>query len=346
MGEWLMIKSRSLCREPDDTMKVAGSGSSLPGLDAPDHALAVVWLAEPTMMHTPPDETGPLGRVLLKHARDAFGDQARIDAGWQALRYLDAPDAGRACAEYDAFAEAIAESGAELVYLPSDTETGLDSIYVRDAAVQAPDGVVLCSMGKAARATEPAVMGRYLASIGVPVLGAIEGPARLEGGDVVWLDGGTVVVGEGYRTNAEGIAQLTAILGGRAREVIRVPLVHWSGPDDVFHLMSLISPLAPDLALVYSRLLPVFFRNLLRDRGIALVEVPDEEFDSMAGNVLALAPRRCLMLDGNPETRRRLEAAGCEVQVYEGAEISRKGCGGPTCLTRPLARGPAASSGG
>lgn len=297
------------------------------------------------MTRTAPDETSPLGRVLLKHARDAFGDQRRIDAAWRPLRYLDAPDAGRARAEYDAFAASIARSGAEIVYLPPDSETGLDSIYVRDAAVLAPDGVVLCNMGKAARATEPAVMGRYLASIGVPVLGAIDGhgpgAGRLEGGDVVWLDGGTVVVGEGYRTNVEGIAQLTAILGDRAREVIRVPLVHWSGPEDVFHLMSLISPIAPDLALVYSRLLPVFFRDLLRER-MTLVEVPDEEFDSMAGNVLALAPRRCLMLDGNPETRRRLEAAGCEVWVYEGAEISRKGCGGPTCLTRPLGRGPAA----
>lgn len=293
------------------------------------------------MTRIAPDETSPLGRVLLKHARHAFGDQDRIDASWRQLRYLDAPDPGRACAEYDAFAALIAQHGAEIVYLPPDTETGLDSIYVRDAAVLAGDGVVLCNMGKAARSTEPAVMGRYLASIGVPVLGEIQGPGRLEGGDVVWLDGGTVVAGEGYRTNAEGIAQLTAILGARAREVIRVPLVHWSGPDDVFHLMSLISPIAPDLALVYSRLLPVFFRNLLRDRGIGLVEVPDEEFDSMGGNVLALAPRRCLMLDGNPETRRRLEAAGCEVWVYAGVEISRKGCGGPTCLTRPLGRTPA-----
>lgn len=284
------------------------------------------------------DETAPLVRVLLKHARDAFGDQRRIDVDWRFLRYLEAPDYGRACAEYDAFVAAIARSGAEITYLPGGNDTGLDSIYVRDNAVAAPGGLVLCSMGKAARVSEPAAVGRYLATIDVPVLGAIQGAGRLEGGDVVWLGQGTVAVGEGYRTNAEGIRQLTEILGARAREVVRVPLVHWDGPEDVFHLMSVLSPLAPDLALVYSRLLPVFFRNLLRERGMALVEVPDEEFASMAGNVLALAPRRCLMLDGNPETRRRLEAAGCEVWVYEGAEISRKGCGGPTCLTQPLER--------
>lgn len=245
------------------------------------------------MTRTAPDETGPLDRVLLKHAADAFGDQGRIDAAWRSLRYLDAPDADRARAEYDAFAAVIEQHGAELVYLPADHETGIDSIYVRDAAVLAPDGVVLCNMGKAARVTEPAVMGRHLASIGVPVLGAIQGAGRLEGGDVVWLGQGAVAVGEGYRTNAEGIAQLAAILGARAREIIRVPLVHWSGPDDVFHLMSLISPIASDLALVYSRLLPVFFRNLLRELGMTLIEVPDDEFDTMGGNVLALAPRRC-----------------------------------------------------
>lgn len=295
-------------------------------------------------MQTDRDETAPLVRVLLKHARDAFGDQRRIDVDWRFLRYLDAPDYGRACAEYDAFAAAIAQSGAALAYLPASADTGLDSIYVRDSAVAAPAGpdgpagLVLCNMGKAARVTEPAAVARHLAEIDVPVLGAIQGAGRLEGGDVVWLGQGMLAVGEGYRTNAEGIRQLTEILGARVREIVRVPLVHWDGPDDVFHLMSVLSPLAPDLALVYSRLMPVFFRNLLRERGMTLVEVPDEEFTSMGGNVLALAPRRCLMLDGNPETRRRLEAAGCEVLVYEGAEISRKGCGGPTCLTQPLER--------
>lgn len=295
-------------------------------------------------MQTDRDETAPLVRVLLKHARDAFGDQRRIDLDWRFFRYLEAPDFDRACAEYDAFAAAIARSGVEIAYLPATADTGMDSIYVRDCAVAAPAGpdgpagLILCNMGKAARITEPGALGRHLTTLDVPVLGAIQAPGRLEGGDVVWLGQGMVAVGEGYRTNAEGIRQLTEILGTRVREVVRVPLVHWDGPDDVFHLMSVLSPLAPDLALVYSRLLPVFFRNLLREHGLRLVEVPDEEFASMGGNVLALAPRRCLMLDGNPETRHRLEAAGCEVWVYEGAEISRKGCGGPTCLTQPLAR--------
>jgi N-dimethylarginine dimethylaminohydrolase len=169
------------------------------------------------------------------------------------------------------------------------------------------------------------------------VAGAIEPPGQLEGGDVVWLDARTVVVGRGYRTNDEGIRQYRAILGAGI-ELIVVPLPHWRGPGDVFHLMSIISPIDRDLAVVYSPLMPVPFRESLLARGLSLVEVPDEEFDSMGANVLAIAPRTCVMVDGNPITRVRLEASGARVHVYDGAEISLKGGGGPTCLTRPLAR--------
>jgi N-dimethylarginine dimethylaminohydrolase len=200
-----------------------------------------------------------------------------------------------------------------------------------------PGGVVLCRMGKAQRAGEPAAQREAFERLGVPVVGQIAAPGTLEGGDLVWLDPDTVVVGRGYRTNAAGIAQLRAIVGG-AVEVVEIPLPHWRGQGDVMHLMSLISPVDADLAVVYSPLLPVPFREMLLERAVRLVEVPDEEFDSMGTNVLALAPRRCVMLGGNPLTRAGLEAAGSEVLEYEGTEISVKGAGGPTCLTRPLSR--------
>ena len=169
-------------------------------------------------------------------------------------------------------------------------------------------------------------------------MGAIEAPGQLEGGDVLWLDARTVAVGRGYRTNDAGIAQLRALLADDVDEVIVVPLPHWRGAGDVFHLMSIISPVDRDLAVVYSPLLPVPFREHLLERGIELVEVPDEEFDTMGANVLAIAPRRCVMVAGNPVTRARLERAGAEVLEYDGSEISLKGGGGPTCLTRPLRR--------
>ena len=163
-------------------------------------------------------------------------------------------------------------------------------------------------------------------------------PDGIPAGDVAWIDARTLAVGRGYRTNDDGIRQLRHLLGP-AVDVIVVPLPHWRGQGDVFHLMSLLSPVDSDLAVVYSPLMPIPFRESLLDRAIALVEVPDDEFETMGANVLAIAPRRCVMMRGNPKTRARLERAGADVIEYEGREISLKGGGGPTCLTRPMARG-------
>jgi N-dimethylarginine dimethylaminohydrolase len=286
-------------------------------------------------------EVGRLSQVVLKHPRDAFVDDRTIAAQWRALRFTEPPDLTRAVDEFDRLLDVLRAVGAEVHLLPPDARTTLDSIYVRDAAVVCDRGVVLCRMGKPERSGEPGAqeeaLGRMV-GLDLPVLGQIEPPGRLEGGDVLWLDERTFVAGRGYRTNDEGIRKMRALLGDAIDELIVVPLPHWRGKNDVMHLMSLISPVDRDLAVVYSPLLPVPFRERLLERGTTLVEVPDEEFDTMGTNVLALAPRRCLMLAGNPRTRTALERAGAEVTEYEGREISVKGAGGPTCLTRPLRR--------
>ena len=285
-----------------------------------------------------PSEVGALRRVVLKHPREAFVDEATIARDWRSLGYTAPPDLGRAIAEYDAFLALVQSADSEVYLLPSDARTTLDSIYVRDASIVCDRGVILCSMGKAQRAEEPAAQQAAFAKLhSLPVIGEIQPPGLLEGGDVIWLDSRTIVVGRGYRTNDEGIRQLRTLLPDDVETVVAA-LPHWSGPADVMHLMSLISPVDRNLAVVYSRLLPVPFRELLLQRGMALVEVSDEEFGTMATNVLALSPRRCLMLAGNPQTRRALERAGADVVEYEGKEISVKGAGGPTCLTRPLDR--------
>lgn len=287
------------------------------------------------------NEYGHLGRVLLKHPRDAFIDSATVDAQWRGLHFASRPDVARASHEYDRFVEILEAAGATTDFLPRDPHTTLDSIYVRDAALVSPRGLIFCSMGKPQRAAEPNAQEAAF-SAGqvetVPIAGRIAPPGRIEGGDVVWLDGRTVVVGRGYRTNDEGIRQLGALLAGTMAEMIVVPLPHWRGEADVMHLMSLFSPVDRDLAVVYSPLLPVPFREKLVARGLQLVEVPEEEFETMGTNVLAVAPRRCVMLAGNRRTRAALERAGAEVVEYTGAEISVKGAGGPTCLTRPLRR--------
>jgi N-dimethylarginine dimethylaminohydrolase len=288
---------------------------------------------------TSQSETGRLLDVLLKHPKDAFVDQAAIDAQWRALNFSAPPDLGRAVDEFERFAGAIRSSGASVRLLPAAAETTLDSIYVRDGSIVCDRGVILCRMGKPQRSAEPGAQARVFAdpSSPLPVLGQIDAPGTLEGGDVCWLDDRTLAVGRGYRTNGEGIRQLRALLGPSI-EIVEVPLPHWRGESDVMHLMSLISPVDRDLAVVYSPLLPVPFRERLLERGIGLIEVPGEEFESMGTNVLALAPRRCLALAGNPKTRAALERAGVEVLEYDGQEISVKGAGGPTCLTRPVRR--------
>lgn len=288
-------------------------------------------------------ECGRLTRVLLKHPRDAFRDEAAIAAEWQALNFTAPPDMARAIDEYERFVAVLRSAGAEIHFLPKASGTTLDSLYARDASIVSSRGLISCSMGKRSRAAEPSAQAAAVAGIGldeIGVAGAIEGDGRLEGGDVIWLDDRTIVVGRGYRTNDEGISQLRALLGDSIDDLVVVPLPHWRGSSDVMHLMSLISPVDRDLAVVYSPLLPVPFREYLLRRGMELVEVPDEEFESMATNVLALAPRQCLMLAGNPVTRARLEAAGATVVEYAGDQISVKGAGGPTCLTRPLTRAP------
>jgi N-dimethylarginine dimethylaminohydrolase len=283
-------------------------------------------------------ESGKLKSVFIKKAAAAFIDEAHVSNHWEALNYLGKPVIEKALEEYEAFEKILKDNGAEVLYFPQEDSVNMDSIYCRDAAIATNKGMIICNMGKAGRVNEPVVQQRAFEANGIPVLGMITAPGTLEGGDVAWLDEKTLAVGHTYRTNEEGIRQLTAFVSPLGVTVISVPMPHYKGPSDVFHLMSVLSPVDSNLAVVYSPLIPIVFRNELIARGYELVEVPDAEFDSMGCNVLALAPRVCLMVKGNPITKARLEKAGCKVIEYEGEEISVKGGGGPTCLTRPVMR--------
>jgi N-dimethylarginine dimethylaminohydrolase len=287
------------------------------------------------MTLTAQSDVGRLRRVVVKHVRDAFVDEAAIDRQWQDLNYYGRPDLPRAIEEYDRFVELMSRFDIAVDFLPVDSKVGMDSLYPRDTTITTDRGVILCNMGKPQRRTEPEAIAAFLRLRQTKILGTISGAGSIEGGDVTWLDPRTLAVGRGYRTNDEGIRQLKQLLGPDV-EVITVPLPHWKGPGDVFHLMSMISPLDPDLAVVYSPLLPVPFRELLLARGIRLVEVPEEEFEGMGCNILAVAPRTCAMRTGLPKTKQRLIEAGVEVHEFAGEEICGRGAGGPTCMTRPL----------
>ncbi len=275
----------------------------------------------------------PLRRVLVKRPEAAFA--VADPALWN---YAGRPDLEEARREHDALVEILRGAGAEVIDHPEPQPGRADAVFVFDPALVTDRGAVILRMGKELRRGEEAALARRFEELGVPVLAELHGEATAEGGDLLWLDRRTLAVGQGFRTNAEGLRQLQEILAGLDVEVLPVPLPYFTGPAACLHLLSLISLVDRDLAVVYPRLLPVPFWQTLRDRGFRLVEVPDEEFPTMGPNVLALAPGRCLMIEGNPLTRRRLEKAGCNVLTYRGREISLKAEGGPTCLTRPIWR--------
>ena len=277
-------------------------------------------------------------RILLKHPRDAFLSQQKINSESKKLNYPSPPDLDLAIKQYDLFVKLIKSFGSEVYFLPADNNTSLDSIYTHDPCTMTNNGLIICNMGKLERSTEPDHLKRFFQSINIPIIGKIESPGTLEGGDIVWINKHTVAVGEGYRSNSEGINQFKKLLGKQAKEVIPVALPHWEGPNDCLHLMSNLSPIDENLFLVYSRLLPVSFIKYLLDHKIKLIEVPDEEYYSMGCNVLAMGKGKVIMLEGNPITQKRLEAEGVKVKTYNGSEISIKGAGGPTCLTRPFLR--------
>ena len=275
----------------------------------------------------------PLRRVLMKRPDMAF---AVKDPGkWH---YVGSPNLPVAQKEHDGLAAILRGDGVEVLYHDSFLADCADAIFVHDPAIVTDHGAVILRMGKALRRGEEAAMQRRLVEVGIPTLYALHGEATAEGGDLLWLDHDTLAAGQGFRTNAEGLRQLGEALHPIGVRLVPVPLPYHGGPDACLHLMSLISLVSYDLAVVYLPLLPVPFVQILWQCGFRLVEVPDEEFPTMGPNVLALSPGKCLMLEGNEVTRARLEDAGCQVYTYKGDEISLKAEGGPTCLTRPLLR--------
>src|SRR5436309_2061629 len=274
-----------------------------------------------------------LGRVYVRPpvAEDL---EAWRDYGWHR-----APDTDAAEREHRELRDVLTATGAEVIVGKTPVPGDPDAIYAYDPTLVLDAGVILLRPGKEGRRAEPEALANDLEAAGVPVLAAIEPPAVAEGGDLMFLDDRTLLAGVGYRTNDEGVAQLGKLLAPRGISVVAFDLPHHHGPAECLHLLSFLSPLDRDLVVGYLPMMPVRLVRLLEDRGIGFVEVPEDEFPTMGPNVLALGPRIALALEGNPQTRRRMEAAGVEVRTYAGADISTNGDGGPTCLTRPVARG-------
>ena len=281
---------------------------------------------------------GKIESILLKKPEQAFISQENLEKTWEEFKYFGCPDYEKVLEEYAVFEKFIKENVPNVYYLPEDDRTGLDSIYTHDPLKITKKGAIYFPMGNALRGCEWMATRAYLESIGVPTLGVIEKPGKMEGGDVVWLDERTVAIGRGYRTNDEGIRQFKELTKDIIDEYIIVPMPHGDGEDCCLHLMSIISLVDTDKAVVYSKYMPVFFRELLIERGIQLIECNDKEYDYLGSNVLAVAPGKVITIAGNPDIVEKMRAAGVDVTTYEGPEVSYKGTGGPTCLTCPITR--------
>ncbi|WP_448575301.1 dimethylarginine dimethylaminohydrolase family protein [Thermomicrobium sp.] len=275
----------------------------------------------------------PLRRVLLVRPVPPPNPDC-----WRDFGYLHPIDHERAAAEHTALVTLLEREGIETIVVEPEDPALQDAIFPFDPVLVTSAGAILLRMGEELRQPEVAALERVLRDLGIPIVGRIQSPGTVEGGDCLWLDEQTLIVGRSYRTNDTGIAQLADLLRPQAVQVIAVDLPHWHGPGECLHLLSLLSPVDTDLVVAYLPLLPVRLAEMLVDRRIEIIPVPEDEFATQAPNILALAPRRCVILKENQRTIAALEGAGCTVFVYDGREISHNRSGGPTCLTRPVLR--------
>ncbi len=274
---------------------------------------------------------GPLRRVLVRRPDQAFA--VEDPALWH---YTSRPDLAVAQQEHDDLVAILRRAGAEVIEHDEPQGQRADSIFVFDPALITDAGAVILRMGKQLRRGEEAAMAQRLQALDVPILATLEGDALAEGGDMFWLDEKTLAVGLGFRTNAEGIRQLGAALEPLGVTIVPVELPYYTGPEACLHLLSLISLVDHDLAVVYPPLMSTPFWQLLNRRGFRLVEVPERGVRHHGTERAGASARRVPDAGGQPDHQAAAEAAGCEVQTYRGNELSLKAEGGPTCLTRPL----------
>jgi len=282
--------------------------------------------------------SGKMEAVLIKHPENAYISQENLNKSWETFLFEECPDYEKALEEYAVFEKIIKDNVKDVFYLPRDDETGLDSMYTHDPLKVTKKGAIYFPMGKLQRSPEGAASRKYLESLGLPTLGVIEPPCKIEGGDVVWIDDETVAIGRGYRTNDAGIERFKELTKDFIKEYFIVHMPHADGEGACLHLMSVISIVSDKLAVVYSRYMPISFRQFLINRGFDLIETPDWEYSRLGTNVLALAPNKVVVTDGAPEVKAMLVKAGVEVFEYPGHNISFLGTGGPTCLTHPIKR--------
>ncbi len=281
---------------------------------------------------------GLLQRVLVCSPRIAGWNQPDRIAHWDGLGFHHAPAFEQAQLQHNALVSELKNASAEVVELPQDDRLSVDAVYAHDASLPTDLGLILMRPGKANRVAEAQHQRAYCEVLGIPALGTITAPGTTEAGDILWIDSKTLLIGRGYRTNAAGIEQMRTLLAPLGVEVLSAPLPFGPGPSACLHLMSLISLLDEQTALVDLPWLAVETVELLKSRGFKFIQIDSSERDTLACNVLALGEKRLLAIEENHNTNNRLRGAGFDVRTFPGSEICINGSGGPTCLTRPLLR--------
>jgi N-dimethylarginine dimethylaminohydrolase len=282
--------------------------------------------------------TGQLLRVMVCPPGNAGWNVSGKAAAWRDLGFRHPPDFAAAQSQHAILCRLLSDCGAEVACLPPTEALTLDAVYAHDASLATDYGFVLMNPGKKSRVCEARAHADLLGQLGIPVLGEILAPGVSESGDIVWLDSRTLLVGDGYRTNGAGIAQMRSLLSAKNVEVLPAPLPYGPGPSACLHLMSLMSMLDEETILVDLPWLAVETVELLKGRGFRLIEIEYSERETLACNVLSLGDKRLIALGENVKTNQRMRDAGFDVRTFPGSEICINGAGGPTCLTRPLLR--------
>ncbi len=291
--------------------------------------------SEPLATYGVDSMVAPLRHVAMRRPGATLTADPAV---WHYTKPVDPAAMGR---QFDAFVALLEADGATIHWLEEADDDLADSVFTYDPSFTIPAGAIILRPGKSLRLDEAELHQRFYDGL-MPVVGAIEAPGTVEGGDCFWLDPSTIAVGRGYRTNQAGIEQLSAVVESYGISVEAYDMPWFHGPEACLHLLSVVNPLDTDLSLVYAPLVPVALYERMRHTGYELLHVPEHEFEASGGlslNVLPTRPRRCLAIAGFPRTKALMEAAGCEVITFEADELCLPCEGGPTCLTRPLHRG-------
>jgi len=279
-----------------------------------------------------------LKKVLMKKPQNFM---SKVDS--QKWNYTFPLDQEILYENYNEFYKIIKNSGAEIVDLKlrNEKEELCDSIFTHDPSLVLNDGAIILNMGKNLRKKEAEEHINFYNEEKIPIIGKVINNGTIEGGDCLWINKKTLLVGESYRTNKIGIDQLGNIVNKHDIKLIPIKLPKYNNENSCFHLMSLISMLDEDLAIGYLKLLPLDLINLLNNNNIKIIEIPEDEYfksKTLAVNVLTLSPRNLVAMKGYPKTIDLLREYGCKINLFSGGELCIKAEGGPTCLTRPIWR--------